>query len=404
MEKNMEFTKARALLMTQVTPVNPEKVTLKESMGMVLAEDILAAENVPPFDRSPYDGYTFRAADTQEASPEHPIVLTVLEEVPAGAVPTKPVTEGTATKILTGAPIPDGADAVIMYEKTEFTETQVKLFSPVMSGSNIVRAGEDVQKGQLLARKGSMIDVGTVGILASQGIAQPPVYRRPHIGLISTGNEVVEVGESLPAGKIYNSNRYTIEAILKKIGCVTEYVGIAGDCTEDIAASIAEGVEKWDAILLTGGVSAGDYDLTPAAMEMAGVELLVRGIKLKPGMACAFGTKDGKLVCGLSGNPAAAIAALQLVVLPALKKLCGRTDMIPPEITVTLADGYPKKSKQVRLLHGKSEFSDGIVKMYLPKEQGNVIISSMVGCDIAAIVPAGSDALEKGTILKGFML
>lgn len=404
MKSSINFKDARQILLDLVEPVKTEKVALKNSAGRVLAETIVAEDDVPPFDRSPYDGYAFRAVDSANASKENPVTLKILEEVPAGAVPTKECIEGTATKILTGAPIPKGADAVIMYERTEFTAETVTIFAPAKSGDNIVYAGEDVKSGAVLAQAGGKVDPGTMGTLASQGIENPLVYKIPKIGIISTGNEVMEVGEALEPGKIYNSNRYTLTAAVREIGCEPVYLGIAGDTSEGIAKLLVEGLESCDAILTTGGVSVGDYDMTPAAMELAGVEILFRGVDLKPGMACAYGIKDGKLVCGLSGNPASSLINYYAVAAPALKKLTGVRDFVPEEIDVILNNGFKKKSPGTRLLRGTLDLSMGEVRMNLPKEQGNVMLNSIIGCNIMAIVPAGSGPVEAGTKLKGFLL
>lgn len=404
MIEKISYVQARELLAEHVVPVETESVSLEQSVGRILAEDFFASQSVPPFDRSPYDGYAVRGEDTVYATCESPVELAILEEVPSGSIPSKTVKAGTAVKILTGAPIPAGADTVVMYEQTEFTQNMVKIFAPLKSGSNIVRAGEDVVQGQLLARLGVVIDVGLVGMLASQGVAYPRVFRRPCVSLISTGSEIREVGDSLGAGMIFNSNRYTIQAILNRIGCDVVYLGIAPDHTEAIAERISRGIALSDAVVLTGGVSAGDYDLTPSAMEQAGVELLARNVRMKPGMACAYGVKDGKLICGLSGNPAAAIANLSMVVLPALKKLCGVSSSVPSEISLTLVQPFEKSSRGTRMLFGRLTLERGQAYMELPLAQGNTILSGLVGCDVIAVVPAGSGPLEKGTTLKGYRI
>ena len=404
MKSSIDFKMARQTLLDLVEPVKTEHIELSACTGRVLAEAITAAENVPPFDRSPYDGYAFRAADSVNASKETPVTLKILEEVPAGAVPTKECVAGTATKILTGAPIPEGADAVIMYERTEFTCETVTIFAPVKSGDNIVYAGEDVKCGAILTEAGGIINAGTIGTLASQGIEKPLVYKVPKIGIISTGNEVIEVGSELIPGKIYNSNRYTLTAAVREAGCEPVYLGIAGDDSEGIAKLLIQGLTECDAILTTGGVSVGDYDMTPAAMELAGVEILFRGVDLKPGMACAYGIKDGRLVCGLSGNPASALINYYAVAQPAFKKLTGLANPIPEEIEVALNNGFNKKSPGTRLLRGTLDLSQGEARMSLPKEQGNVMLNSIIGCNMMAIVPAGSGSVEAGTKLKGFLL
>jgi molybdopterin molybdotransferase len=404
MLKNPDFAAARGLLLDRTRPVETETLPLADCAGRVLAQELTAAENVPPFDRSPYDGYAFRSADSTGASKENPVTLRILEEVPAGAVPTQPCTPGTAVKILTGAPIPQGADAVTPYERTQFTDTQVTLFAAAKAGENIVYAGEDVGRGDVLARAGTVIDSGLAGTLAGQGVAAPRVYRAPKVGILSTGNEVTEVGQPLGAGRIYNSNRYTLTAAVAALGCQPVFLGLAGDRVEDICALIRQGLDTCDAVLSTGGVSVGDYDLTPDAMEQAGVELLFRGVQLKPGMACAYGEKAGKLVCGLSGNPASALTNFYAVAAPALKKLTGAGDYLPRQITVTLAQDFPKKSPCTRLLRGALDLSDGTARMTLPRDQGNVVLSSVIGCDVMAIVPGGSGPLKAGTRLQGFLL
>lgn len=404
MVNNPHYEQARELLFHALSAVGTERVSLSHCGGRILAQDLVAQENVPAFDRSPYDGYAFRAVDTVDASKAQPVTLTVVEEIPAGSVATKVITAGTAAKVLTGAPIPQGADTVVMYEKTTFTDTSVTLYTPAKAGENIVRTGEDVCKGSVLANCGMIIDSGLAGTLASQGEITPLVYRKPRIAILSTGSELVEA-ECVPKeGKIRNSNRSMLEALLQQLGCESVYLGIAGDSVEEIAALMDKGLCECDALIATGGVSVGDYDLTPDAMEKAGVEILFRGVDMKPGMACAYGVRDGKLACGLSGNPASALTNFYAVALPAVKKLTGRADYLPKELSVTLTSEFKKKSPKTRFLRGKLVLDHGVVAMELPKDQGNVVLSSTIGCNVMAIVPAGSGPLAAGTVLKGFLL
>ncbi len=401
---NLGYEQARELVLTAVHSLSAEQVPLSACGGRILAQDLFARENVPAFDRSPYDGYALRAADTASASKCHPVTLRVLEEIPAGAVPTKEITAGTAAKVLTGAPIPQGADVVVMYEKTAFTDRSVTLFSPLTAGENIVRAGEDTRKGALLAKQGTVIDAGLAGTLAAQGITKPLVYRAVRIGLLSTGSELVEADAALEAGKIRNANRYILETLLRRAGCEPLYLGIAGDSVEDISNLLNRGLAECDAVITTGGVSVGDYDLTPAAMEAIGAEILFRGVDMKPGMACAYGVKDGKLICGLSGNPAAALTNFYVLAMPALKKLTGHREYLPQEIKVTLSGAFAKKSPVTRFLRGRLNLAGGGVYMEFPSNQGNSVLSSSVGCNAMAVIPAGSGPIEAGTILKGFLI
>ena len=401
---SLSYTDARDLLLTRVVPVETENVPLEDSFGRILAEELTAAANVPAFDRSPYDGYAFRADDLAGASESAPVTLRVAEEIPAGATPTKSVTPGECAKILTGAPIPAGADTVINYEVTRFTDTEVTFFSPVKRGSNIVRVGEDVKKGAVLLRRGARLDPGAVGTLAAQGIAAPRVYRIPRVAVLSTGSELVDASRTPAPGQIRNSNSHTLSAALRKLGAEPVPLGIVPDSAEAIARALRQGLRGCDALVCTGGVSVGDYDLTPRAMELAGAEMLFRGVALKPGMACAYGMLDGKPVCALSGNPASSFVNFCAVALPALRRLGGSAAPVPEEISLTLEDGFSKPSKTTRLLRGTLELRDGTARLRLAGEQGNVVLSSAIGCDAFAVVPAGSGPLAPGTILKGFII
>ena len=395
---------ARDLLLSRVRPVETERVPLRKCFGRVLAEDVIAAENVPPFDRSPYDGYAFRSADLARAAKETPVTLRVTEEIPAGAVPTKPVAPGQCAKILTGAPIPEGADAVINFEATEFTDTEATFFAPVPPGSNIVRTGDDVRKGAVLLRRGQAIDAGAAGTLAAQGAAEPLVYRLPRVAVLSTGSELVEAEAQPAPGQIRNSNAHTLSAALRRIGCEPVYLGIAPDSAEAIAALFRRALDECDAAVCTGGVSVGDYDLTPDAMERAGAGMLFRGVALKPGMACAYAERDGKLLCGLSGNPASSLTNFYMVALPALRALCGLSEPVPPEITLALAGGFKKPSVCARVLRGRLDLTDGTAKMRLTGGQSNGVLSSAIGCDALAVIPAGSGPIAPGTMLKGILI
>lgn len=401
---NPDYQTARDILLAAVEPVDAEAVPLEWCTGRILARALTAAEDMPVFDRSPYDGYAVRAADTAPASPETPVTLAVNQEIPAGAIPIAPVGPGQAAKILTGAPIPPGADAVVKFEKTRFDRSAATLFSPLRSGDNIVRRGEDVGQGEILAPAGTVIDAGLAGTLAAQGQVEPLVYRRVTVGLISTGSEICEACETPPPGMIRNTNRFTLAAAPEKNGFEPHYLGLARDDRETIAALIAKGLEVCDAVILTGGVSVGDYDLTPDAMELAGAELLFRGVAMKPGMACAYGMAKGKPVMGLSGNPASSLLNFYAVALPALRRLAGLGQPLPPELTVMLSEGFPKKSPLTRFLLGTLSLENGQVRIHLSPRQGNAIVSGAIGCNALAIIPAGSGPVSAETRLKGILL
>ena len=402
METNIDYKAARELLLNYVNPMPTERIPLEAQglVGAVLAEDVSASENVPPFDRSPYDGYAFRAADT---AGENPVTLRILEEIPAGSMWTREITPGTAAKILTGAPIPPGADAVVKYEETEFTADTVTVFAVFSPGENVVPMGEDVRVGDILAQKGTVIDPALVGVLAAQHITRPLVYRAPRAAVITTGSELASAEEALSGGRIVNTNIHTFRCEAEKLGCVCQ-TGTVGDDPDAIAAAIEGALQTCDFVITTGGVSVGDYDYTPDAMERAGVRLLVRSVALKPGGACCYGIKDGKLVCALSGNPASALTNYYAVALAALRKLCGYKEPHLTEIPVVLSEGFAKKSPKTRLIRGTLELVSGTAKMRVTHAQGNGVLHSLVGCDLLAEIPAGSGRLPAGTVLTAYLI
>lgn len=400
----MEFDAARRLMTRRVEPVGTERVELEKAAGRVLAEDIAAAEDVPAFDRSPYDGYALRAADIAAASHENPVTLRILEEIAAGSVSHRPVTAGFCVKILTGAPIPAGADCVEMFENTRFTDETAVFFAPKRTGENIVRAGEDVRAGEIVAKRGSVIDAGLAGTLAAQGCAMPLVYRKPRVAILSTGSELVDAAETPAAGQIRNSSRYMLAAAVEALGCEAVYFGIVSDSEADIAARLEMGLNECDAVVTTGGVSVGDYDKTPAAMERIGCEIVTRGVALKPGGACCYGVRGGKPIAALSGNPASAMTNFYAIAATVLRKLAGRSSYEPTPITVTLAQPFGKKSRMTRLVRGRLELSDGRVLLRAAEKQGNVVVSSLIDSQAMAVIPAGSGPVAADVPLKGFLL
>ncbi len=405
MKTNLAYQEAREFLLEQVEPLaHIERVPLSKAAGRVLAEPVCAGSDVPPFDRSPYDGYAFRAEDTRLASEDHPVTLRILEEVPAGSMWSRTVTPGTATKILTGAPVPPGADAVTKYEDTVFTEETVTISQPFTPGDNVVPQGEDVQKGQLLAGAGTVIDSALLGTLAAQHLVEPRVYDIPQVGLITTGSELAEPDEPLHGGKIVNTNRYTFLAALSRAGCQPVLYPTPGDDPAAIAAEMDRALAECDLVITTGGVSVGDYDFTPDAMERAGAEVLIRTLWLKPGGASAYGRRDKTLICGLSGNPASALTNFYAVVLPVLRKLRGMAQPHLTELPVVLVEEFRKKSPKTRLIRGRLDLSDGTARMRVSQGQGNGVLHSLIGCDLLAEIPAGSPRLPAGTKLTAYLI
>ena len=275
----------RDRILGRIIIVGVEYVSVEDCDGRILAEDILAKENIPPFPRSPYDGYAFRACDTKGADKEHPVTFTIVEELPAGKAPTKTINKNEAAKILTGAPVPEGADVIEAFEHTEFTESEVTVFKEYKPDTNIVPVGEDVKIGQKLLEKGMLLTPSDVGLLAGLGFAEVPVYKKPTAALISTGSELMPPGTELPMGKIRNSSAYALKGYLEKAGAQVHLSGIVKDEAAVIAERIRKEAEEADVIVTTGGVSVGDYDMVLSALDLLGAEILFWKLQMKPGMA-----------------------------------------------------------------------------------------------------------------------
>lgn len=404
--KNLVFDlyTAQQMILDRCQPLDTEKISLDKASGRILATDVKAKYNVPLFDKSPLDGYAFRAEDTEMSEEEESVTLPVTGEIPAGSCAGKPLKKGCAVKILTGAPIPEGADAVAKFEETTAEPGYVMLHRTYHSGDNIVRKGEDVKEDERIADCGEIIDAAVHGMLASQGIDEVEVYKTPLIGIISQGNELLNPGEPLQGGKIYNSNRYMLGTALKLRHFSSIYLGDVQDDEMKIAEVLKNAVSMYDVVIMTGGVSVGTYDYTKSALERAGAEVLVDKIKMKPGSSCCLAILDGVPVFGLSGNPAAAMTTFHLVAMPVIQKMAGNKDFLPDKITVELDSDFSKKSPNMRILKGKLDLTDGTVRMKLNENQANGSVSAMSGAEVFAIVPAGSGPLKKGSLLDAYLL
>lgn len=398
----VELEQAIQIIREKVTVMGTENVPLSEARGRILARWIVAEENVPPFDRSPYDGFAFRAKDLEEASKEHPVTLRIIEEVPAGKAPQQEIGEGEAIKILTGAPIPKGADAVERYEVTEFNEKEVTFFEPLKSGSNICLAGEDIRQGDVLMEAGTKLENARLGLLAALGYFEISCYRKIRCVIISTGSELVPVDHPLAPGKIRNSSAYMIQAVLREWGMDCDIYGIVSDNSCHIAGAIDVCAQKYDVILTTGGVSVGDYDFLNTSLEELGAEILLWKVKMKPGMAFVAAMHKKKLVLGLSGNPSAAAATLYLIGGAVLSYMSGKQGLPWEKIKVRMYHDFPKSSKGRRFIPGRLCVKDGEAYLDSCVAQGNGILSSWHSCNVIGEIPAGTSPLKAGSIIEGY--
>ena len=377
----MEFAEAKNVLIDKVKSSDVESVDIENTTNRILAENLIADKDVPQFNRSPLDGYCFNYIDTKNASEKKPIYFDIIDEVPCGKVATKRIDKLTTIKLMTGAKMPEGANCVIKYEDVVIENGKLKLTIELSKNQNVILAGEDAKNGDILIKKGNVVDMGVVGIASSLGKNKLKVYKKIKIGFISTGSELLELNEKLTDGKIYNSNRYIFDAILKKYNVEYKYYGIVYDNIEEIKKAFDKASNECDLVISTGGVSVGDYDLVDKALMELGFNIFVKGIAMKPGMACCFAEKKNKIILGLSGNPMSSVTTFYTVVLPAIKKMMGYTDFENHYFKVKLKNSFSKKIKKLRFLRANVDIENGEAVATLNLDQGNIVIKSLIGCN-----------------------
>lgn len=405
-KKNVRIARedARQMLFDLCVPVGMESVSLDESYGRILAEEIIAKENIPPFAKAPLDGYALRGEDTAGASQEHPVTLEITEEIAAGGVPHQTLRSGYAAKILTGAPVPEGANAVVRFEETQFTDASVTFVQPVQPNSNIVPVGDDIACGRAIARKGETVTPPIAGLMAALGQTTVCVYRKPRICVISTGSELTGPETTLPAGKIRNSSYHLLKGYMEQAGALVTTLGIVRDDVDAIARAITSALESADMVVTTGGVSVGDYDLVLAATEKIGARRLYWKVRFRPGGTMLAAEKGGKIILGLSGNPASASLGLHIIGIPYIKALGGQPARVPERVKARLLDPIQKDSPHGRLVRGRMVIQDGEVCFAGVDTQGNGALSSLLGCDLVADIPPETPPLPTGTVIDAYRI
>ena len=369
----------------QYTPVinETEEVELNKAGGRILAQDMVAEFNNPPFDRSPVDGYACKAEDLAGASSEHPVKLKVMEEIDAGQYSERVVESGQAVRIMTGAAIPKGCDCCIFQEDTDYGEETVEIYREVKQWDNYCFAGEDFKKGTTLLKKGTHIGYVEAAVLAGMGAAKVPVYRRPKVVLLTTGDEVVEPGNLLPAGKIYNSNMTMLSARMMELGIEPFYMEAVKDNPQVMAEKIKEIAEQADMIITTGGVSVGKKDIMHESIRLIDAERIFWRVNMKPGMPTLFSVYEnasgGKVpVISLSGNPFGVAVTIELLIRPALEKMMQNPAIGLKEVTGVMADDFMKGIKGRRFI--RAYWENG--RFHLPNGlHSNGVLSSMAGCN-----------------------
>jgi len=348
----VSIEEAQKIILSSITPMSHEEIPIMEGHNRVLYEDIISDIMVPPLDDSAMDGYAVIASDTYGASTDAPVRLQIAGEIQAGASSAgKRVTKGTAIRIMTGAPIPEGADSIIRFEDTEEEAGYVKLFCKTTRHLNYRFAGENIKKGDLVLHRGERLGSADVGILASLNCSRIKVYKQPTVSIISTGDELAEVGEMIQGGRIRNVNAYTLYSEAKKYNALPEYLGIAKDTLKDTKEIFLKAF-KSDVVISTGGVSMGRYDFVKEIFSELGIKMLFERVNVKPGGPCTFGTKENKLIFGLPGNPVSTLTSFIQFVRPALLKLMGANKITKPVIKALLEEEIIKKPGKANLLRG----------------------------------------------------
>ncbi len=404
MSKFVSIDQALDVMLGRIVPVGGESLPLHLAAGRVALDTVRASRSIPPFARSPYDGYAFRAQDTQGAGKDKPVTLRVVRLMAAGSPAGGRLGPGEAVRLMTGAPVPPGADAVVKYESTEFTEAEVRLFEAARPGQDVIPEGEDIREGEIILSAGERPDAAALGMLAAQGLQSLRVFRRPAVGLLSTGSELARPGDEIGDGRIHDSNRYSLGAACERLGLETISIGARADTREGIAEGIREGLARCDALITTGGVSVGDYDFTAEAAEDAGTEILVRNVNMKPGGTCALGLAGSKPVFCLSGNPASSLIAFLVLAQPCLKKLSGLSETLSPRLSLRLAAPIKKPSPKPRLIRGHLDLSRGEALLVPHEGQGNGVLRSMRGCDLIGLIPEGSPPLAAGERIEALLV
>lgn len=395
-------------VLSYVHMLDGEEKPIMDCLGQVLDEDVYSSIDVPPLDNSAMDGYAVRAQDTAGATKSSPVYLDVIGEVRAGTIAEREVVSGTAYRIMTGAPLPRGADSIVRFEDTDEHmqsaqhPAQIGVFCRVPPGHDVRRAGEDIARGQLVLSRGTVIRPQEVGVLASVGKAKARVIRRPVVAVLATGDELVEVEQPLPDGKIYNSNSFSIAAQVLRYGGIPRSLGITPDRIESIVEKINEALDA-DMLITSGGVSLGDYDLVKEVLAEQG-EISFWTVRMKPGKPLAFGMIRGVPHLGLPGNPVSSMVTFELFARPAILKMMGKTNLSKPSVQAVLEDSAENTD-------GRRVFARAIVRKEndryfarLTGPQGSGILTSLARANGLAVVPEDVERLNAGDTVQVLML
>jgi molybdenum cofactor synthesis domain-containing protein len=385
--------RARAIIAGAIRPIDrTDRVPVAGAHGRVLARDAVATADVPPFSRAAVDGYALRADDVAGATRADPRTLRLIERTYTGSMPTRAVGSGECTEIATGAPMPAGADAVVMVEDTDTDDEQVRVFAPVGPGQNVGRQGADIRSGQAVLRAGDHLNPSRVGALAALGLAHVDVYARPRVAILSTGNEIVEPGAPLGPGQIYDVNRFTVAGVVQEHGGEAMLVRTVADTLDDLSRALDEALAG-DVLVFSGGSSVGERDLILDAIAARG-DVLFHGISVKPGKPTAFGVVEGKPIFGMPGYPSSCLTNAYALLAPALRQIA----RLPPAVTATVS--IPLKER-IASVAGRHQFYTVRVEngLAVPVFKASGDITSMSRADGYIEIAAETDGVEQGAFV-----
>nr|WP_224752588.1 gephyrin-like molybdotransferase Glp [Metabacillus arenae] len=394
--------------MEYARPGLKEMVPLECAYGRFLAEDLAADHEVPSFDRSPYDGFAIRAEDTLQASSENPATFEVVGVIGAGSVFTETVGPYQAVRIMTGAQIPQDCDAVVMLELTnerrDHKKTYIEIKRMFKKGDNISFQGEDVRKGEILAKRGTYISPGITALLATFGYNEVPVAKKPVIGVLATGSELLDVNEPLEAGKIRNSNAYMILSQIQRAGGEPVYFGKLNDDLESCISAVANALSKVDMLITTGGVSVGDFDYLPAIYEHLGASVLFNKVAMRPGSVTTVARYEHKLLFGLSGNPSACYVGFELFVHPAVRTYSFNDKPHLLKEEAILEEDFPKPNPFTRFVRANLSYFDGRLIVKPSGFDKSSAVSSLAEANALIVLPGGTRGYAKGMTVDVLLL
>ena len=398
---------AQERILRAIGPLAASITPLDQALGLVLARDVVAGHDNPPFDNSAMDGYACRAADIAGAKRDSPVMLPVAAEIVAGAAPTEPLAPGTAARIMTGAPVPPGADVVVPFEETDDGSAingTVGIQVSRSFQSNVRRQGEDFSAGEQLLSVGTRIGPSQIALLASLGLPEIAVMRKPRVGVLTTGNEVVAPGQALKPGQIWDSNGPALAALIEQAGGIPVRLGIARDTASDVRQRLSDAhAAGLDLLITSGGVSAGDYDLVKEMLKASG-DIAFWSVRIKPGKPLAFGLLDGLPLIGLPGNPVAGMVAFLQFARPALMKMLGRADLFLPEIEARLLDRIENKGGRRNFVRVRVEHAADGWTATSTGAQGSAQLSTMARANGLLIIPEDIAVAEPGMRFQVQML